>query len=182
MEQVVLVDEKNNPIGTAEKDTVHTKHTPLHRGFSLFLFNTRGQVLITQRSWSKKAFPGVWPNAVCGHPKPNERAVDAAVRRLKDELGIDVNDVKKLCEVAPYRYRFVDANGIIENEICPILVGVYEKDPVVHSDEVAGWQWINWKQFLKNTSEESPVYSPWCIEEAKILATKKLLPTVPGLQ
>lgn len=182
MEQVVLVDEKNNPIGIADKDTVHTKDTPLHRGFSLFLFNSRGQTLITQRSWDKKTFPGVWTNTACGHPAPDESAVDAVKRRLHDELGINSRNVKNLREIAPYRYRFADTNGIVENEICPILVGFYEGDPDPDPREVSGWQWISWEQFLRNINEESPVYSPWSIEEAKIVATKKLLPTDPGLQ
>lgn len=174
MEQVVLVDEDNTPIGTADKRSVHTENTPLHRGFSLFLFNSRGQVLITQRAWSKKTFPGVWTNAVCGHPEPGESAIDAAKRRLTDELGIQSNDVKNLREIAPYRYRFADANGIIENEICPVLVGFYEGDPDPDPDEAAGWQWIRWKSFLQNADADAPAYSPWSIEEAKIIATKKL--------
>jgi len=182
MEQVVLVDEENNPIGAADKSAVHTENTPLHRGFSLFLFNLRKQVLITQRAWSKKTFPGVWTNAVCGHPMQNESAVDAAKRRLRDELGISIRDVKNMREVAPYRYRFADANGIVENEICPILVGFFEGDPKVDPTEVAGWQWISWGQFLRNINEDSPVYSPWSIEEAKIIAEKILPLTDPARQ
>ena len=67
MELVVLVDKNNKEIGTASKDTVHTVSTPLHRGFSLFLFNSRNEILLTKRSKSKKTFPGVWTNTVCGH-------------------------------------------------------------------------------------------------------------------
>ena len=71
-ELVVLVDNNNNPIGTAEKDTVHTTDTPLHRAFSLFIFNSHNQVLLTKRASSKKTFPGVWTNTVCGHLAPEE--------------------------------------------------------------------------------------------------------------
>lgn len=173
MEYVVLVDEKNCEVGTAEKETVHTKTTPLHRGFSLFLFNKNGQLLLTQRARTKKTFPGVWTNTVCGHPAPNEAVADAAKRRLKDELGIEGAEIK---EAAPYRYRVADNNGIFENEICPILVGFYNGDPKPNPDEVGGWQWINWDDFLENTKAEVPAYSPWSIGEAKILATKKFLP------
>ena len=88
MELVVLVDEQNNEIGTAPKETVHTDHTPLHRGFSLFVFNTKGDVLVTKRAVSKKTFSGVWTNTVCGHPGPGEDIVEAVKRRLKDELGL----------------------------------------------------------------------------------------------
>ena len=87
MELVVLVDKNNKEIGTASKDTVHTVSTPLHRGFSLFLFNSRNEILLTKRSKSKKTFPGVWTNTVCGHLPAGER-VEAAKRRLNDELGL----------------------------------------------------------------------------------------------
>src|SRR5258706_15408648 len=112
MEYVVLVDEQNQEIGTAPKDTVHTTDTQLHRAFSLFLFNSKKQLLVTKRASTKKTFPGVWTNTVCGHLAPGESAVDAATRRLKEELVIEHVEVK---EVSPYRYRFADKNGIVEN-------------------------------------------------------------------
>ncbi len=163
MELVVLVDEQNNELGTAPKDMVHTQNTPLHRGFSLFLFNKKGELLLTKRAKHKKTFPGIWTNTVCGHPAPGERAVDAAKRRLKDELGIVVSDVK---EVAPYRYRLADSNGIVENEICPILIAHVDKDPKSNTDEVGEWRWIDWQQFLEDTKKHPGNYSPWCVEEA----------------
>ena len=121
-ELVVLVDKQNNQIGTADKDTVHTKTTPLHRAFSLFLFNSKNELLLTKRSSAKKTFPGVWTNTVCGHPAPEESTTDAAKRRLKDELGITGVDI---AEVSMFQYRASDQNGIVENEICPITVGTY---------------------------------------------------------
>lgn len=158
MELVVLIDEQNKEIGTAPKDMVHTKNTPLHRGFSLFLFNAKNELLLTRRVRTKKTFPGVWTNTVCGHPAPGESTADAAKRRLKDELGI-VTDVK---EVAPYRYRFADANGIVENEICPILVS--------HADnEIEEWKWMPWQEFLIEIKNNPQKYSPWSVEEATIL-------------
>ena len=170
MEFVVLVDDKNNQIGTAPKDTVHTKNTPLHRGFSLFVFNTNRDVLITKRAANKKAFPDVWTNAVCGHPAPGESVVAAARRRLKDELGIQGGDIQ---EVSAYQYRFADKNGIVENEICPILVTPFNGDPVPTSDEVSEWKWIPWEQFLSDIKTNADIYSPWCIEEANII--KKII-------
>lgn len=165
MEFVVLVDENNNPIGTADKATVHTKNTPLHRAFSLFLFNSKKQLLLTKRAAGKKTFPGIWTNTVCGHLTPDESAVDAAKRRLKNELEIDGVDIK---EVAPYRYRFADKNGIVENEICPIFVGHFDGDPISNPLEIDDWKWMNWQEFL-NDLEINNEYSPWCKEEAIIL-------------
>lgn len=164
---VVLVDEQNNPIGTLEKDSVHSKNTPLHRAFSLFVFNHKKELLITQRAKNKKTFPGVWTNTVCGHLLPEETTVSAAKRRLKDELGIVIENIQ---EVAPYRYRFADNNGIVENEICPILVGYFNGDPQPNSQEVEDWKWMNWQDFLAEIKNDTVnEYSPWCKEEAIIL-------------
>jgi len=165
-ELVVLVDEQNTPIGTAPKDSVHTKDTPLHRGFSLFLFSSKKKLLLTKRSARKKTFPGVWTNTVCGHPGPGESAIDAAKRRLYQELGIDVTDIK---EVSPYRYRFADKNGIVENEICPILVAYANVDPKPNADEIDDWKWMKWQTFLEEIKKNPDTYSPWSREEAKFV-------------
>ncbi|HLD24782.1 MAG TPA: isopentenyl-diphosphate Delta-isomerase [Patescibacteria group bacterium] len=171
-ELVVLVDDDNNPLGTADKDTVHTTDTPLHRAFSLFLFNSKNQLLLTKRAATKKTFPGVWTNTVCGHLAPSETTVDAAKRRLKDELGIENVEIK---EVAPYRYRFADKNGIVENEICPILIGNFDGDPKPRPNEVDEWKWMDRKDFLEEIQTNPSPYSPWCKEEALILHQKQLL-------
>lgn len=166
MELVVLVDEQNNETGTAPKDTVHTKNTPLHRAFSLFLFNNKKELLITRRADTKKTFPGVWTNSVCGHLGPGETTIDAAKRRLADELGITGVEVK---EVSPYRYRFADKNGIVENEICPIFVATFDDDPKPNINEVDDWKWMNWEKFLADIKVHPDMYSPWSREEAVIL-------------
>ena len=155
------------------KDEVHTKDTPLHRGFSVFVFNGKGDVLLTKRASAKKTFPGVWTNTACGHPGPGESAADAAIRRLKEELGIE--DVY-ITEAAPYQYRFTDSNGIVENEICPILIGYSTQDPRPNSNEVEDWKWMKWEEFLKEINRKTEIYSPWCKEESVILETKYLAP------
>ena len=182
-ELVVLVDEQNNVVGTLLKDEVHTTDTPLHRGFSLFLFNAKNELLLTKRSKHKKTFPGLWTNTVCGHPGPDESAVGAAKRRLKDELGIDLKrshlagqGETPIREVVPYRYKFVDANGIVENEIRPLLVG-FITDMRPHSrykiypdpKEVSEWKWMPWEDFLKDIDAQPQQFSPWCREEAKLI-------------
>ena len=166
MELVVLVDEQNKPIGTAPKDEVYTTNTPLHRAFSLFVFNSTKQLLLTKRAEDKKTFPGVWTNTVCGHLAPDESTVDAAKRRLKRELGIEGIEVK---EAAPYRYRFADTTGIVENEICPILIGRFDGDPIPDPSEVDNWQWMDWQEFLQEIQTNPNPYSPWSIEEANRL-------------
>ena len=174
-ECVVLVDDNNNEIGTTPKDSVHTKNTPLHRGFSLFLFNSKNELLVTKRSSTKKTFPGVWTNTVCGHPASGESAVDAALRRLEQELGLKRSHLVKkqgetlIREVAPYRYRFADVNGIVENEICPVLVGHCDTDPNPDKKEIEGWRWIRWEKFLMDLKKNPTIYSPWCKEEAALI-------------
>lgn len=166
-ELVVLVDEHNNPIGTADKATVHTSNTPLHRAFSLFLFNSKKQLLLTKRAATKKTFPGIWTNTVCGHLSPDETPEASAIRRLKEELGIEGVNVRL---AAPYRYRFSDANGIVENEICPILIADFDEDPKPNPMEIDDWKWMDWQEFIKEiTQDRTNVYSPWCREEAQII-------------
>ena len=168
-ELVVLVDNNNNPIGTAEKDTVHTTDTPLHRAFSLFIFNSHNQVLLTKRASSKKTFPGVWTNTVCGHLAPEETSVAAATRRLSEELHIHG---VKITDLAPYRYRFADTSGIVENEICPIVIGYFDGDPIPDPKEVDDWKWVSWNEFTEEIKKNSSPYSPWCREEAEIVRKK----------
>ncbi len=166
MEQVILVDEQNNQIGVADKDTVHTDHTPLHRAFSLFLFNGRRQLLVTKRASSKKTFAGLWTNSVCGHVSPDEETIEAVQRRVYQELHIRASDVR---EVAPYRYHFADKNGIVENEICPIFVGYTNEQPTLEKSEVEDYRWVDWNEFLETIKNHAGSYSPWCEEEAVIL-------------
>ena len=162
--EVVLVDEKNNALGTMPKSQVHGKTTPLHRGFSCFLFK-HGKLLLQQRSRKKKTWPGIWSNSVCGHPALGESNVSAAGRRLKFELGITHAEIE---ESAPYRYSFVK-DGIMENEICPILLGKTEAEPRPNLEEVEAIRWVLWGEFKKEIRECPEIYSEWCIEEAEIL-------------
>lgn len=92
-EHVVLLDEQDKPSGTLEKYAAHTLNTPLHLAFSCWLFNEEGQLLVTRRSLSKKAWPGVWTNSVCGHPQQGETTEEAILRRCRFELGVEITDL-----------------------------------------------------------------------------------------
>lgn len=87
-ELIVLVDENDQPIGVMPKSLVHGPNTPLHRGFSVYVFRPEGELLLQQRSFGKQTFPGVWSNSCCGHPGPGETPGQAAVRRARMELGL----------------------------------------------------------------------------------------------
>src|SRR5262245_13651191 len=141
LEEVVLVDENNHVLGTMAKAAVHAATTPLHRGFSLFLFDREGRLLLQQRSAAKQTWPLVWSNSVCGHPCLNESNVDAARRRLASELGMKALHIE---EVMSYRYRFV-RDGLMENEICPILAGVTADEPKPNKEEVDATRWVKWE-------------------------------------
>lgn len=169
-EYVVLVDKNNKVLGTAPKVAAHNKNTPLHRGFSIFLFNKQGSLLLQQRSKTKKTWPLVWSNSCCGHPLLNESNIDAAKRRLDYELGIsDVNIFEIICD---FRYK-VKLGGIVENEICPILVGFSNQISKVNKDEVNQVRWVAWNKFTEDIKNNPDGYSPWCILEAEQLKDNK---------
>ena len=170
-ELVVLVDEANTILGTMPKSEVHGVTTPLHRAFSAFIFNSDKKLLLQQRSHVKKTWPLAWSNSCCGHPGLDETNVDAAKRRIQDELGMTVVWIE---EAAPYRYQF-SKDGVMENEICPIHIAYTEDEPMINPDEVEAIEWISWTDFLEEIKNNTDKYSPWCVEEAIILEESGIL-------
>lgn len=163
---VVLVDEKDQELGTMPKSQVHTENTPLHRAFSLFLFNHDGEVLVQQRKKDKRTWGGVWSNSCCGHVAPGETYEEAVVRRTKQELGVEIGGLTK---VSDYRYRF-EENGVVENEICPVYRGVMEGEIKHDRGEIEAWKWMNWGEWMKELeNDEEGKWSPWCKEEVLLL-------------
>lgn len=165
VEYVVLVDEQNQVLGTMPKSEVHGIKTPLHRAFSSFVFNSKGELLLQQRARSKKTWPLVWSNSCCGHPTLEESPAQAAHRRVLFELGLDIPTLE---EVAPYRYCF-SRYGVMENEICPIVVGKTDQAPSPNPDEVEAVRWIPWAEFVKEIRTNPQDWSEWCAEEVEIL-------------
>lgn len=163
---VVLVDRQNKVLGTAPKLETHNENTPLHRGFSLFLFNSKGELLLQQRSHTKKTWPLIWSNSVCGHPMLNESNQDAAKRRLKFELGLNVDNVQVVLPDFSYR---AEMNGVVENELCPVMVAFTDEKPKLNSDEVEDIKWLPWQEFVDDVKNNPGKYSMWCEEETKLL-------------
>lgn len=173
-EWVVLVDDENRELGRALKDEVHHSATPLHRAFSLFLFDPQGRTLLQRRSLEKRTWPGIWSNGCCGHPEPGEEAMAAARRRCAEELGAPPIDLRPA--LPDYRYR-AELDGVVENEICPVFVGRIETaalrpDPA----EVAELRWVEWDDLLAELALRPELYSPWCIEEALLLDADPAFP------
>jgi isopentenyl-diphosphate delta-isomerase len=162
-ELVILLDEKGSPVGTAEKSAVHTTDTPLHLAFSCHIFNSAGDVLITRRALEKKTWPGVWTNSACGHPGPGESMEDAIRRRAKDELGLELGDITGV--LPEFRYRAVDASGIVENEICPVFVAKALGEPNPAASEVCEWQWVRPDSLASAVAQTPFVFSPWLVDQ-----------------
>jgi isopentenyl-diphosphate Delta-isomerase len=160
VENVVLVDETGFARGTAAKAAVHHTRTPLHLAFSAYLFNRAGQFLLTRRAESKPTWPGVWTNTCCGHPLPGEPAADSVRRRLRQELGIGAAE---LVLVLPrFRYHARMANGVLENEVCPVYAAYSDATPVPDPAEVAEIRWVGWDQFCDAVRTGRQPISPWC--------------------
>jgi isopentenyl-diphosphate delta-isomerase len=171
-ELVVLVDDAGNVVGSAPKATVHTTDTRLHLAFSCHVTNSAGEVLITRRALSKKTWPGVWTNSFCGHPGPSESMDDAIRRRAKRELGLEIRDIR--VALPDFRYRAVDASGIVENEICPVYAATAVDDPNPASDEVCEWRWVH-PENLRAAIEGAPfAFSPWLVWQHEQLVESRL--------
>jgi isopentenyl-diphosphate Delta-isomerase len=134
MEEVILVDEADTPLGKMEKMEAHRKAL-LHRAFSVFIFNSKGEMLLQRRAAGKYHSPGLWTNACCSHPRPGEETLAAALRRLKEELGITTT----LTKLFDFTYRSTYDNGLTEFEFDHVFVGIYDDrniqpDPTEVSD------------------------------------------------
>lgn len=162
-ELVVLLDEAGTRIGTAAKASIHTDQTPLHLAFSCYLFNDAGQLLMTRRALSKKTWPGVWTNSFCGHPGAGESFADAMVRRAEQELGTTITSIEPL--LPNFRYRAIDASGIVENEICPVFTARIAGDLVPHPDEVAEYAWVDPAALRASAAGTPFAFSPWLLDQ-----------------
>lgn len=163
-EHVILLDEQDKPAGMLEKYAAHTFDTPLHLAFSCWLFDERGQLLVTRRSLEKKAWPGVWTNSVCGHPQEGETFEQAVTRRSRFELGVEITGI---APVAPrFRYRAVAPNGIVENEVCPVYAARVTGPLRPNRDEVMDYQWCKLEDLLNALAITPWAFSPWMVLEA----------------
>lgn len=125
MEEVILVNEKDEPIGTMEKLEAHQKGA-LHRAFSVFLFNPKGELLLQRRALHKYHSAGLWTNTCCSHPRPGEETSAAAHRRLKEEMGMEAD----LRFMTSFQYRSEFENGLTEHEFDHVFIGSDRKSVV----------------------------------------------------
>jgi isopentenyl-diphosphate delta-isomerase len=158
VEEIVLLNEVDEVIGSAPKAPSHHRSTPYHLAFSCFLVNTEGKVLITRRALGKRTFPGVWTGSCCGHPGPGEGLRAAVSRRLRDELGIQAREFTSI--LPGFRYEATAADGTVENERCPVVRATTAGDAVrLDPAEVEDAGWWTWEQCQDLAGR--PEASPW---------------------
>lgn len=165
MEQVVLVDEEDARVGLEEKVSAHMGEGKLHRAFTVFVSNKKGDFLICQRSKSKMLWPLIWDSACASHPMNEESYEDAGKRRLQEELGFTC----RLELVDKFQYQVAYRKIGSENEICATLVGSYDGVIEPNSDEVASWRWIKRSDLEENISKDPDKFAPWFIIALKRL-------------
>jgi isopentenyl-diphosphate Delta-isomerase len=154
--KVILVDENDRDVGEKDKVLAH-KDGSLHRAFSVFIFNSKKELLIHKRAKYKYHTPGLWSNTCCGHPVRGFEIQKEAEKRLEEEMGIRCRLEKQF----DFLYKASLANELIENEYDHIFFGTYEKDPKPNSEEVDDWKWIS-LDALKADMEINPAkYTPW---------------------
>ena len=157
-EQVILVDEQDNPIGLMSKLEAHQKAV-LHRAFSVFIFNDKGELMLQQRAKHKYHSPGLWTNTCCSHQREGESNVQAGKRRLQEEMGFTT----ELSEVTSFIYKAPFDNGLTEHEFDHVLLGYYEDDPEINPDEVASWKWMPLEEVNNDIDNHPDIYTVWFV-------------------
>jgi isopentenyl-diphosphate delta-isomerase len=173
-DSVVLLDDDGRPVGTAPRATVHDAATRLHLAFSCYLLDGDGRLLLTRRAVTKRTWPGVWTNSFCGHPRPGEDSAAAVVRYAAHELGTAVTDLR--CVLPDFRYRAVDASGVVENELCPVYVARIDGPLVPNPEEVAELRWLTQSELRGALTAAPWALSPWLVQQCGELDADDLWP------
>jgi isopentenyl-diphosphate Delta-isomerase len=166
-DHVILLDPDGSPRGLAPRATVHSVDTPLHLAFSCHLVREDGAVLLTRRALSKRTWPGVWTNAFCGHPRQGETLEEAISRHAFGELGLQVRQVRPV--LPDFRYRAVDASGVVENEVCPVFTAVAQGEPVPSPEEVMELRWVKADELAELVRLAPWTLSPWAVAQLEQL-------------
>ena len=166
-DRVVLLDDHDRPIGHADRGSVHGPETPRHLAFSCYLFAADGRVLLTRRALTKRAWPGVWTNSCCGHPRPGEDAASAVRRRVAEELGAGAEDLQ--LALPDFGYRAVDPSGIVENEACPVWTGRLSGPLRLDPAEVSEVVWAGWADVVALACSLPALLSPWAVLQVPLL-------------
>lgn len=156
MENVILVDTSDTPVGQMEKMKAHLKGE-LHRALSILVFNSDGEILLQQRAFSKYHTPGLWSNTACSHPRPDEESLDAAMRRLHEEMGF-TTPLKKSFD---FIYKAHFENGLIEYEFDHVFFGTFDGDVVINPEEANDYRWVKPADLLEDMRSAPELYTVW---------------------
>ncbi|MDC6367753.1 MULTISPECIES: isopentenyl-diphosphate Delta-isomerase [Flavobacteriaceae] len=155
-ENVILVNEADEPIGLMPKMEAHEKAV-LHRAFSVFIMNDKGETMLQQRARDKYHSPLLWTNTCCSHQRDGERNVEAGKRRLLEEMGFTT----ELTELFSFIYKAPFDNGLTEHELDHVMIGTYNESPNINTDEVENWKWM-FPEDIKNDIASNPDhYTAW---------------------
>lgn len=154
---LILVDSEDNQVGTCEKVDCHLGDGLLHRAFSVFLFNPAGELLIQQRSDQKMLWPMIWANSCCSHPRAGEATHDAALRRIREELGVTA-ELKFLYKFV-YQARYGDVGSEYEN--CWVFFGNFDGQVNIDANEVADYRFVSPARLTTEIATNPDIYSPW---------------------
>jgi isopentenyl-diphosphate delta-isomerase len=155
-EHVILVDEKDQKIGLMEKIEAHEKAL-LHRAFSVFIFNEKGELMLQQRAASKYHSPLLWTNTCCSHQRDGESNIEAGKRRLQEEMGF----VTDITEVFSFIYKAPFDNGLTEHEFDHVMIGRYDKAPELNTEEAEAYKWMNMEDVKQDIEDNPSIYTAW---------------------
>jgi isopentenyl-diphosphate Delta-isomerase len=156
-EQLILVDEADQVIGEAEKKSCHIGNGKLHRAFSIFVFNTRNELLIQKRSDKKMLWPDFWSNSCCSHPRQGEDLHEALHRRLMQELKIKCS--LNFLYNFTYQAKYLDIGS--ENEFCHVFFGKSDEKPMPDPDEVSAIEYIPFQEVTERLEKYPDEFTPW---------------------
>ena len=155
-EQAILVNEQNEQIGLMPKMEAHKKGV-LHRAFSVFIFNSKNELMLQQRAAHKYHSPLLWTNTCCSHQRDGETNIEAGTRRLSEEMGFTT----ALKEVTSFIYKAPFDNGLTEHEFDHVMTGFYEMDPVINKEEVEAWKWMPVEAVKFDIESNPEIYTAW---------------------
>ena len=155
-EKVILVDSEDKPIGTLPKMEAHEKGV-LHRAFSVFILNQKGELMLQQRAHHKYHSPGLWTNTCCSHQREGEQNIEAGMRRLDEEMGFSVT----LEELFSFIHKAPFDNGLTEHELDHVMLGHYEEVPQINTEEVAEWKWMSLIDIEADIAINPDEYTVW---------------------
>jgi len=155
-ENVILVDVLDNQLGLMPKMEAHEKAV-LHRAFSVFIFNDKGELMLQQRAAHKYHSPLLWTNTCCSHQRDGESNIEAGKRRLIEEMGFKTN----LKEIFSFVYKAPFDNGLTEHELDHVMIGNFNGPPTINPDEVASYKWMTLEAVKKDIELQPNIYTAW---------------------